>query len=68
MSYAPEFCTNPIGWFHSNALRFATAEEAEHYATNLAATWEAVRDVRVVESSDPVNYAIVDGELKEVKP
>ena len=52
--------------YYRDWLRVA-AEEAEHYATNLAATWEVVRDVRVVESSDPVNFAIVDGELKEIK-
>jgi hypothetical protein len=29
--------------------------------------WMAVREVRVVESDEPVNYAWVNGQLKAVK-
>ena len=42
----------------SNALRFATAEEADRYGVDLAMRWTAVRDIRTVESDDPVNYVI----------
>ncbi len=46
-----------------NGLRFATQEEAERSAADLAARWFLVEDFRVDESDDPVNYAIVDGRL-----
>lgn len=46
-----------------NGLRFATQEEAERSAADLAARWFLVDDYRVDESDEPVNYAIVDGRL-----
>lgn len=49
-----------------NGLRFATQEEAEQSASDLAARWFLVEDFRVEESEDPVNYAIVDGRLVPV--
>lgn len=49
-----------------NGLRFATQEEAERSAADLAARWFLVEDYRVDESSDPVNYAIVDGRVAPV--
>jgi hypothetical protein len=36
-----------------NALRFDTLEEAESYGVNLAMRWTAVRDWRVVDTSEP---------------
>lgn len=39
-----------------NDLRFDTPEEAKHYGDNLFARWTAVKHVRVVASTDPVNY------------
>ena len=50
-----------------NGLRFATQEEAERSAADLAARWFLVEDYRVDESDDPVNYAIVDGRLVETQ-
>jgi hypothetical protein len=50
-----------------NGLRFATREEAEQSAADLAARWFLVEDYRVDESDDPVNYAIVDGRVVPVK-
>jgi hypothetical protein len=35
---------------------------------NLAMRWTLVRDTRVVESSDPVNYAWREGQLLESVP
>ncbi len=56
MSYAPEVQTDASGKWYGNALRFATEDEAQGNVFNLAMRWTQVRDVRVVESADPVNY------------
>jgi hypothetical protein len=40
----------------SNALRFATAEEAHAYGSNLEDRWSAVRAVCIAPSDDEVNY------------
>lgn len=64
MSYRPMVYVH--GEWAGNGLRFATQEEAERSAADLAARWLLVEDFRVDESSDPVNYAIVDGRLVPV--
>ena len=61
MSYRPMVYVQ--GEWAGNGLRFATREEAEQSAADLAARWFLVDDYRVDDSSDPVNYAIVDGRL-----
>jgi hypothetical protein len=66
-SYAPEVITDSSGKWAGNALRFATREEAQANVQDLMYRWFAVRETRVVESTDPVNYAYVDGKLEEVK-
>ena len=66
MSYRPMVSTG--GEFAGNALRFATAEEAERSAHDLAMRWTLVVDYRVDESDDPVNYCIVDGRVVAVTP
>jgi hypothetical protein len=66
MSYKPEVIADSSGKFYGNALRFATREEAEANVKDLEMRWFAVRDTRVVESDDPVNYRYVDGKLIEV--
>jgi hypothetical protein len=66
MSFKPEVSTGNDPKFYGNALRFATKEEAEASAFDLAMRWLAVREWRVVESDDPVNYAIVDGTLVSI--
>ena len=43
------------GTYASNALRFATHEEAVLYGGDLYVRWTAVKDWRVVESEDEVN-------------
>ena len=58
MSWAPEAITDSGQWA-GNRLRFATKEEAETYAAELP----LVRNTRVVESSDPVNYRWENGRL-----
>jgi len=67
MSFKPEVSTGSDPKFYGNALRFATREEAEASAFDLAMRWLAVREWRVVESDDPVNYAIVDGRLMSIE-
>jgi hypothetical protein len=68
MSFAPEVVTDSTGKWYGNALRFATREEADQNVRDLSYRWMAVREVRVVESSDPVNYSYVNRTLVEVKP
>jgi len=56
MSYKSEVIADSTGKFCGNALRFATREEAEDYVRDLAWRWTAVRDTRVLECDEPVNY------------
>jgi len=67
MSYAAEVVADASGEWTGNAMRFATKTEASLYGSDLRDRWFAVRDVRVVHSDDPVNYAIVDGKLTAVE-
>jgi hypothetical protein len=62
-----DFLTVSIKWC-GNALRFATREEAEANVRDLMMLWFAVRETRVVESDDPVNYRYVSGRLESLKP
>lgn len=56
-SYLGEVTTTGDGGkFATNALRFATEEEAQRYVDDLAFRWTAVVDARTAESADPVNY------------
>ena len=66
MSWKSEVIADNSSKFAGNALRFATQKEAERYVRDLSMRWLAVRDTRVVESDEPVNYAIVDGVLKSL--
>jgi hypothetical protein len=65
-SWKPEVMTDSSGNWYGNALRFATREEAEANVYNLSMRWFAVRDIRVVESDDPVNYRWTDQGLVPV--
>jgi hypothetical protein len=66
MSFKPEVIADSSGKWCGNALRFATREEAEANVHDLSMRWLAVRETRVVESDDPVNYSYIDGVLQEV--
>jgi hypothetical protein len=66
MSWKPEVIADSTGKWCGNALRFATREEAESQVRDLSWRWTAVRDTRVVESSDPVNYSYVNRQLSDV--
>ena len=67
MSYKPEVITRVGGEWAGNAVRFATREEARAYVYDLAMRWTLVIDTRVVESDDPVTYAIVDNKLTRLE-
>lgn len=67
MSFAPEVRTGRDPKFYGNALRFATREEAEQNVRDLESRWMLVVETRVVESTDPVNYRWINGQLEAVK-
>jgi hypothetical protein len=66
MSWKPEVIADDSGKWCGNALRFATEEEAKANVADLYSRWMSVRETRVVECEDPVNYAWIDGKLKAV--
>jgi hypothetical protein len=68
MSFKPEVQTDDTGKWYGNALRFATPAEAEAQVAELMMRWTTVRDTRVVECDDPVNYRYVGGRLQSVAP
>lgn len=67
MSFKPEVIADSSGKWCGNALRFATKEEAEASAKDLQSRWTLVRDTRVIESTDPVNYAWTEDGLVSVE-
>ena len=66
MSWKPEVIADSSGTWCGNSLRFATKEEAEANVRDLSMRWTLVRETRVVETPDPVNYSWVNGKLEEV--
>jgi len=64
MSFKPEVQTDDTGKWYGNALRFATSGEAKAQVRELMMRWFAVRDTRVIECDEPVNYRYVDGHLE----
>ena len=67
MSWAPEVIADSTGKFVGNALRFATKKEAEDNVHDLFMRWTLVRETRVVESTDPVNYCYKNGKLEKAE-
>lgn len=67
MSWKPEVIADSSGKWAGNSLRFATKAEAEANVENLMMRWTSVRETRVVECDDPVNYAWRDGRLVNVE-
>lgn len=61
MSYKVEVIADSSGKWYSNAIRYATPEEAEDAAADLASRWLLVREHRVAASEEPVNYRRVGG-------
>lgn len=56
MSYKTQIKVYDDPEFYDNAVRFASADEAEAYGKNKLWNWTMAEKYRVVESSDPVNY------------
>jgi hypothetical protein len=63
-SYKPEVIADSSGKWCGNALRFATEQEALDNVRDLEMRWFSVRETRVVESDDPVNYSYHDRKLR----
>ena len=66
MSYVAEVIADDSGTWAGNSLRFATEDEAKLYVADLASRWTLVRETRVVQSDDPVNYKIEHGKLVRI--
>src|ERR1700737_337360 len=67
MSFKPEVIADTSGKWCGNALCFlATREEAEANVQDLMMRWFAVRETRVVQSDDTVNYLYMDGRLESL--
>lgn len=64
MSWKPE--VHVEGKWSSNALVFATEDEAREYAIDLFTRWSSTAGYRAVMSEDPVNYSYVDGALRNL--
>jgi len=67
MSWAPQVIADSSGKFFGNALRFATREEAQANVLALQDRWTSVREVRVVETDDPVTARWVDGRTEHLE-
>lgn len=63
MSFKAEVIADDSGKWSGNGMAFATEPEAEQYAKDLMNRWFLVREWRVVESDQPVNYKIEEGVL-----
>jgi hypothetical protein len=61
MPFKAEVIADSSGKFVGNSLVFATKEEAEGYARDLAGRWTLVREWRVVETAEEVNYTFLNG-------
>jgi hypothetical protein len=66
-SYKPEVIADSTGKWIGNSLRFATEQEALDNVRDLEMRWFSVRETRVVESDDPVNYTYHDRQLRAVE-
>lgn len=67
VSYKPQFKVFGDPKFYSNGIAFATHAEAEENAREKYNSWTSAEEYRVVESDEPVNYAMVEGQLTPVK-
>jgi hypothetical protein len=63
MAWKNEVQADNSGTWSTNALRFATKEEAEAYGLDLYQRWTLVREYRATETDEPVNYRFVDGRV-----
>jgi hypothetical protein len=66
-SYKPEVIADSSGKWCGNGLRFATEQEALDNVRDLEMRWFSVRETRVVESDEPVNYTYHDRQLRHIE-
>jgi hypothetical protein len=66
MSWKPEVMVAGESKWARNGLVFATKEEAEASAGDLAMRWTLVTDFRAAESDESVNYRYHEGRLTAV--
>src|SRR3990167_4504399 len=66
-SFMAEFTTDDSGKWTANALRFATEEEANAYASDLFSRWMGAKDMRVVPSDDPVSHQWTKDGLEQIE-
>ena len=66
-SWKAEVIADRSGEWRSNALRFATKQEALDNAADLASRWTLVRDWRAVESDEPPNYTYHNRQLRHIE-
>lgn len=67
MSFKAEVLVSGESEFASNALRFASHDEAAAYGRDLMNRWFAVKEMRVAESADAVNYVYGADGLKNIE-
>ena len=67
MSWRVEVRTEASRFWSDNRLRFATQQEAEHYAFDTHVRWPAITQTRVLESDQAVNRSYFYGRLEEVQ-
>jgi hypothetical protein len=67
MSWKPEVIADSSGKWCGNGLAFATKQEALDNVLDLEMRWYAVRETRVVESDDPVNYTYHNRKLRHIE-
>jgi hypothetical protein len=63
MSWKGEVQTDSSGKWYDNAVRLPDEKQAMEYTYDLFMRWTAVKEWRVVQSEDPVNYDWVAGQL-----
>lgn len=61
-SYKADVVADASGEWNSNALRFATPEEADAYGRHLWSRWTLVTAMRVTETDEPVTARWETGE------
>jgi len=66
-SFKAQFKTYGDPIFYDNAVRFATAEEAEAAGKDKYSKWTMAEEYRVVESEDPVNYKWENGDAWPIR-
>jgi hypothetical protein len=61
MSFKVEVIADSSGQWTGNQMRFASKNEAEIYALDLALRWTLVTNTRILQSDESVNYELREG-------